>query len=124
MLSRRSGKDEAQTDLNTLLLRLGIDSDCFENRKKRTDPFQEAWTFICHIAERPTVSGNGILKKAGRSYREWTAEIANGTARNQTGRRYTNSIGESDSNHLKTIIKTAYGYRNFERFRKRAQIIE
>ncbi|MBR0230604.1 MAG: transposase, partial [Erysipelotrichaceae bacterium] len=37
--------------------------------------------------------------------------------------RYTNGIAESINNHLKTIIKTAYGYHNFERFRKRAMLI-
>ena len=30
---------------------------------------------------------------------------------------------ETDNNHLKTIIKAAYGYHNFERFRKRALML-
>ena len=41
----------------------------------------------------------------------------------QTGGHYTNGIAESINNHLKTIIKTAYGYHNFIRFRKRAMMI-
>ena len=92
-------------------------------RYDESGTFQEAWTFISHIAERLMVSGNAILEEAGRSYRKWAAEIASGIAKSQSGRRYTNSIAETDNNHLKTIIKTAYGYRNFERFRKRALII-
>ena len=46
-----------------------------------------------------------------------------GFARNQSGKHYTNGIAESINNQLKTITKSAYGYRNFDRFRKRAMMI-
>lgn len=59
----------------------------------------------------------------GRSYKKWRVEIADGLAKNQTGRYYSNGIAESINNNLKTIIKVSYGYHNFERFRKRAIFI-
>ena len=37
--------------------------------------------------------------------------------------RYTNGITQSINNHLKTIIKTSYGFHNFDRFRKRSMLI-
>ena len=37
--------------------------------------------------------------------------------------KYTNSLAEEKNNELKTIIKNAYGYNNFARFRKRAMMI-
>ncbi|MBQ7223142.1 MAG: transposase [Erysipelotrichaceae bacterium] len=49
--------------------------------------------------------------------------LANGLARSQNHTKLTNAIAESLDNQLKTIIKSAYGYHNFERFRKRALLI-
>ena len=67
--------------------------------------------------------GEEILQSVGYTYDRWRIEIASGLAKNQNNVRYTNGIAESINNHLKTIIKTAYGYHNFERFRKRAMLI-
>jgi transposase len=39
------------------------------------------------------------------------------------GLRLTNTKMEATNNLVKTVIKEAYGYRNFERFRKRALLI-
>ncbi|MCH3909118.1 MAG: transposase [Bacilli bacterium] len=39
------------------------------------------------------------------------------------GVRITNGIAEAINNVIKTIIKSAYGYRNFDRFRKRVMLI-
>ncbi|MBR0418199.1 MAG: transposase [Erysipelotrichaceae bacterium] len=93
----------------------------FHYHEKET--FTEAFEFILYMAKRLKDSGNEILSSVGATYSKWAAQIANGTARNQAGRRYTNSTAENDNNHLKTIIKAAYGYRSFDRFRKRALII-
>lgn len=46
-----------------------------------------------------------ILIDAGNTYRKWSAEIANGLAKSQYGKHYTNGIAESINNLLKTIIK-------------------
>ena len=50
-------------------------------------------------------------------------EIANGFAKGNKTFYYTNAMAEGLNNQLKTIIKSAYGYHNFDRFRKRAMLI-
>jgi len=87
------------------------------------DHYDDAVNFIMRISKRLIDSGNDILVSVGRTYHKWRFEIANGLARSQGHRRYTNSIAEGANNHLKTILKAAYGYHNFERFRKRALLI-
>lgn len=62
-------------------------------------------------------------RKAGAAYRKWKNGIAMGLARNEMGLTLTNGRMECLNNRIKTIIKDAYGYRNFERFRKRALLI-
>ena len=54
---------------------------------------------------------------------KWKVGISNRISRSQNLIHYTNAIAEGLNNQLKTIIKAAYGYNNFERFRKRALII-
>ena len=87
------------------------------------DTFSEAIRFVDFMSDRLKNSSNDILQTVGYTYEKWRVEIASGFARNQNHFRYTNGIAESINNHLKTIIKTAYGYHNFERFRKRAMLI-
>ena len=79
--------------------------------------------FIDFMSKRMIDSPNEILQSVGYTYSKWNVEIANGLAKNQNNVRYTNGIAESINNHLKTITKTAYGYHNFARFRKRAMLI-
>jgi len=85
--------------------------------------FNESYEFITNISNRLILIGNEEFEEVGRTYKKWSVEIANGLAKSQSGRHYTNGIAESINNHLKTIIKTAYGYHNFNRFRKRAMMI-
>jgi transposase len=87
------------------------------------DTFTEAVRFVDFLAARMKDSSNEFLQSVGYTYDRWRIEIASGLAKNQNNVRYTNGIAESINNHLKTIIKTAYGYHNFERFRKRAMLI-
>lgn len=89
----------------------------------RNDTFTESLKFIDYISNRLIDTGYDILMSVGRSYKKWRVEIADGLAKNQTGRYYSNGIAESINNNLKTIIKVSYGYHNFERFRKRAIFI-
>lgn len=91
--------------------------------KERFYSFTEAFEFIMYIADRLLISGDELLEAVGRSYRKWAAEIANGLSYSQNGRRFTNGIAECDNNHIDTLIKIAYGYHNFERFRKRVLLI-
>lgn len=106
---------------NTLLEAYNILQDLFHYNQKRN--FQEAFDFVNYIADRLIILDNQLLIDVGNTYRKWSVEIANGLARSQYGKHYTNGIAESINNHLKTIIKVSYGYHNFERFRKRAMLI-
>ena len=85
--------------------------------------FEEALNFINRIVERLQTANSDILKAVAKTYHKWRNEIANGLAKNQRQMKYTNAIAEGLNNQLKTIIKSAYGYHNFERFRKRAMLI-
>ena len=64
-------------------------------------------------------SVNGVAT----TYRKWRYEIANGFDKKSRYKKYTNAIAEGLNNQLKTIIKSAYGYHNFDRFRKRSMLI-
>lgn len=87
------------------------------------DSFTDAFEFVLYIADRLILSGNDSLETVGHSYKRWAAEIANGLAYSQSNRRFTNTIAEANNNHIQTIVKIAYGYHNFERFRKRVLLI-
>ena len=106
---------------NELLEAHNILQDLYHYSEK--DTYKEAQDFIRYISERLLLRDSEILRSVGRTYKKWEAEIANGIDKNQNSIRYTNAIGEGLNNQLKTIIKAAYGYHNFERFRKRAMMI-
>ena len=95
--------------------------DLFHYHQKYT--YKKALAFIDYMSNRLLSSPNDILKSVGRTYRKWREEIARAFSFTTHGLRYTNAIAESINNHLKTIIKSAYGYRNFARFRKRSMLI-
>lgn len=95
--------------------------DLFHYHQKYT--YKKALSFIDYISDRLSSSSNESLRSVGRTYHKWRIEIAHSFSNTNTGIRYTNAIAESINNHLKTIIKIAYGYHNFERFRKRAMLI-
>jgi len=106
---------------NDLLVGYNILQDLY--KYNRNDTFQESLNFVDYISDRLINSGYEILSDVGNSYHKWRIEIADGLAKNQTGRYYSNGIAESINNNLKTLIKVSYGYHNFERFRKRAMLI-
>ena len=85
--------------------------------------FEEALNFVLRIAKRLEETNSDLLKAVGKTYRKWRVEIANGFAKNQARVHYTNAIAEGINNQIKTIIKSAYGYHNFERFRKRVMLM-
>jgi transposase len=89
----------------------------------RYPDYGSALAFVERMAKKLQGSGNDLLRAVGSTYRRWRYEIASGLASNQNGGRITNGIAEAINNHIKTSIKSAYGYRNFERFRKRVMLI-
>ncbi len=106
---------------NVLLEAYNCLQDLFKYDEQST--FTESLKYIDYISERLNLSSDDNLKAVGRTYHKWRIEIANGLAKNQNEIHYTNAIAESLNNQLKTVIKVAYGYKNFERFRKRALLI-
>jgi len=85
--------------------------------------YEEALKFIDFLSNKLMYSFSDLLKKVGETYHRWRYEIANAYTIGTKEIRYTNAIAECLNNQLKTIIKSAYGYHNFERFRKRAMMI-
>lgn len=89
----------------------------------RMSTFFEAQKFMEFLSNKLINSGSELLKKVGETYHRWRVEIANAFSVQFKGLYYTNAIAECINNQLKTIIKSAYGYHNFDRFRKRAMLI-
>lgn len=85
--------------------------------------YDESLSFIIHMSERLKNTENDTLKKVGQSYYKWRYEIANGFVKNEYHIHISNGIAECINNNIKTVIKLSYGYRNFQRFRKRCLLI-
>lgn len=85
--------------------------------------FDSALAFVERIAGRLRDSGSPLLEAVGRSYSHWRVEIANGFARTQSGRRFSNGVAEGLNNRIKTLKKISNGCLNFDRFRRRALLI-
>jgi len=95
--------------------------DMFQYDAKYT--YDEALLFLKRISDNLIACEAPIAKETGRSYHKWRFEIANAFSKTQNNIRYHNGVAETINNHIKSITKAAYGYRNFERFRKRAMLI-
>ena len=92
----------------------------------RPSEYYPEWFKIDHTwweTNKLEKTNNDLLKKVAQTYRHWRYEIANGFDKKSRRMKYTNAIAEGLNNQLKTILKNAYGYHNFERFRKRAMLI-
>ncbi len=85
--------------------------------------FTEASDFVERIASKLLNASSEDLRKVGRTYRKWKAEIANSLAGNQTGKRFSNAIAEERNKDAKTLKTISNGCLNFSRFRKRALLI-
>ena len=85
--------------------------------------YEEALNFISRIINKLELTSSELLKKIAKTYYEYRYEIANGLNKKSRQFKYSNSVAENINNHIKTLIKISYGYRNFDRFRKRMLII-
>lgn len=81
--------------------------------------FEECLKDVDFNSKRLSDSSLQEIRKVGDSFRKWRVEIAKAMAMNDAGLKLTNGRMECMNNHLKTIVKKAYGYRNFDRFRRR-----
>lgn len=87
------------------------------------ETYSEAERFLNRIIAKLNSSGDELLGKVAISYQKWKVGIINGLAKNQSGRRFSNAIAENNNSHIQRVINVAYGYRNFERFRRRIMLI-
>ena len=92
-------------------------------RYGRCRTWTEASDLVERVASRLISTGNPLLESVGRSYRKWRAQIANGIAANQAGRRLSNGVAEGLNSRIKTLKRISNGCINFERFRKRVLLI-
>ena len=96
--------------------------DFYEYWRCRT--FEQAMTWLDKIINQLKRTLNEDLVRVGETYRVWKVEIANAiTVRNFDGKRLSNGPAEGLNNSIKTLIKDANGYKNFERFRKRVLLV-
>ena len=75
------------------------------------------------IIDRLVLSGDDLLTKVAMTYKKWKTGILHGLARNQTGRRYSNSVAEGNNSMIDKIINVSNGYKKFKRFRARIMLI-
>ena len=90
----------------------------------RCKTFDQAILWLDKIINQLKRIDNEDLGRIANTYKRWKVEIANAiTVRNVDGKRLSNGPAEGLNNAIKTIIKDANGYQNFDRFRKRALLI-
>ena len=90
----------------------------------RCKTFNQAILHIEKIVKQLKNTGKDELIKVANTYWKWRTEIANAiTTRNIEGKRYSNGPAEGLNNAIKTLIKDANGYRNFDRLRKRILLV-
>lgn len=90
----------------------------------RIKDFEQAIKHLEKVINQLKKTGNEDLMRVANTYHKWRNEIANAiTVRNIDGKRYSNGPAEGLNNAIKTLIKDANGYKNFERFRKRVLLI-
>lgn len=103
------------------LLAYNVLQDIFRYTIKKTHEDIEKW--IDWLSERLKSSSSEPLQKVGKTYQKWKPEIINAFSKEARERKLTNACAEGMNNKIKTIIKIAHGFTNFERFRKRILLI-
>lgn len=86
---------------------------------KTQGTFADSVREILFVAQKLENCRNESLSKVAATYRKWQVEIAMGIAKNEFGCLLTNAKMEAANDTAQTMIDSAYGYHNFERFRKR-----
>lgn len=85
--------------------------------------YEEALNFVLRIVKKLELTSSELLHKVAKTFHEYRYEIANGLNRKSRIFKYSNSVAENLNNHIKTLIKISYGYKNFQRFRKRILLV-
>lgn len=127
--SRRTGETHHYDDLlfectmndPDLLTAYNILQDFYHYHQKRN--FKEAIEFIEYVTERLRQSDIVQLSVVADTFDKWKVGIANTISRSQNHIHYSNSVAETNNRHIDTLINISYGYRDFDRFRKRILLI-
>lgn len=95
--------------------------DMFKYKSGIYDMKIDEW--IEYIAERLLNSSREEIKKVGATFIKWKNEISNAYLQDSRKQKLTNATAEGMNNKIKTIIKSANGFNNYDRFRKRILLI-
>jgi transposase len=83
-------------------------------------PQEDAKTFVESWIKALETAQTKEFSEIRKTFINWKQEIINAFQRDpETGKKYTNGMIEGTNNFVKTLNRIGFGYRNFERFRKR-----
>ena len=85
--------------------------------------FSDAVKHFEWLSNKLSLSSSQLLIDVAKTYSKWSIEIGNAYSFHPGYKNISNAIAESTNNKIKTIIKDAYGFSCFERFRKRALLL-
>ena len=94
-------------------------------RYKEHNSYTSATRFIDFLINKLKGSENELLNKVADTYKKWKNEIAQTLShKNKEDKYFTNAVAEGNNSKFGTLVKIAYGFRNFERTRKRFLLIK
>ena len=76
------------------------------------------------FVERCRNASSEEMRKCGESLNKWSNEIANGFIKNEYNLNITNAKAERMNRTIGDILRNAFGYKSFDRLRKRVLYIE
>ena len=103
------------------LLAYNVLQDIFRYTIKKS--YEDIGKWIDLLSGRLKSSNYDVVRKVGKTYQKWKAEITNAFTKEARENRLTNASAEGMNNKIKTMTKIAHGYMNFDRFRKRILLI-
>lgn len=96
---------------------------CMLSYMREAMTYSQACREVDFLSTKLLSCSSDLLRKVGSTYSKWRNGIAMGIARNEMGAVLSNGKMEAANDVAQTVIDSAYGYRNFERFRKRFMLI-
>lgn len=90
---------------------------------KKDQFFSDAVVHFNWLSNKLSNSSSQLLIDVAKTYSKWSTEIGNAFSLHPGFKNISNAIAESTNNKIKTIIKDAYGFSSFDRFRKRSLLL-
>ena len=97
--------------------------DDFLYYEKKSE-MKKVMNMIRVFVERCKNASSEEMRKCGESLNKWSNEIANGFIKNEYNLNITNAKAERMNRTIGDILRNAFGYKSFERLRKRVLYIE